>query len=499
MEKGDSGRESESLDHLPRALVRGLGRRSFLGVVGTALLATACGGSIAPTGEGDPEGGDPPGDGATPGGGPGNVAGTTPAVPVDPPDKIGPSTAFPMAVGSGDAQPDAIVLWCQYTGSLALELVVYEMEGATYAREAFRGPAVPSAAGFVHERVSGLKPGMRYRFVFFEKSGSAVSARSEIGRFRTAIAPQAIEAFTFGAVACTNNGRSFETLEHAGFRSDIDLFLLLGDTTYADGSKTLEDFRKRWAENLVTEGYKRLHTSTSLLATWDDHEVDDNFDPEKIDPAVVSAARAAFFEHQPVERIQGAPERIWRKRSWGQTADFFVLDSRSERKPTTAETPQAEYLSLAQMAWLKSELSASQAVFKIILSSVPIGDFPAAFDIGGHRRDRWEGYEAQRAELIDHIESQNISGTLFVGGDFHLASVGKVEKEGKGSSLWEVLAGPGGQNGNPAAVLLTKPQWDWATSKDNYTTFDLDPAKKTIRVTHIDGKGKTLNQQTLQY
>ena len=60
--------------------------------------------------------------------------------------------------------------------------------------------------------------------------------------------------------------------------------------------------------------------------------------------------------------------------------------------------PEAEYLSPAQFDWLVAGLQASPAVFKIVLNSVPIGEFPYP-----SVRDRWAGYPAQREALLSAI------------------------------------------------------------------------------------------------
>jgi len=180
---------------------------------------------------------------------------------------------------------------------------------------------------------------------------------------------------------------------------------------------------------------------------------------------------------------------------WGRTAEIFVLDSRRERRPSTRTTPAAEYLSRAQMDWLKAALTASDAVFKIIMNSVPIADFPGAFDFA--QNDRWEGYAAQRTEILRHIDDGAISGVLWVAGDFHLASAQRVSNSGPGMTQTEILAGPGAQNGNILARFLGGDQFDFATSDNNYTVIELDPSTGVARVWWIDGGGSTL--ETIEY
>jgi hypothetical protein len=46
-------------------------------------------------------------------------------------------------------------------------------------------------------------------------------------------------------------------------------------------------------------------------------------------------------------------------------------------------------------------------------------------------------------------------------GDFHLAAMGRLTVAGPGATQVEILVGPGAQTGNPLALLLQPPQFDW--------------------------------------
>lgn len=458
-------------------------RRDFLrnAVVASGALWLGCGRAPVP-GPGVGGGGGSPGPQEEPG------------EPVAPPEGVAESAAFSLGLASGDVAADAAVLWTHHAGDAPLELAVWQMEGDVYVREVARTMVARADGGFVHVDVSGLSPGARYRYAFFEMEAGVRKARSPIGRFRAALPADALEPIWLGAVACTSNGRAFETLSRAGARTDLDVFLLIGDTTYNDGARTREAYRTRWQQNLATPGYRALRAATSLVATWDDHEFDNDWDPETIDPDQSKDAKGAFFEHLPLRRINGAPDRLWRQHTWGKTLEIFALDCRAERKPSTRNRPDAEYLSRAQMDWLKAGLSSSQAVFKVIVNSVPIGSFPGAFQFAN--RDRWEGYPAQRTEILEHIDDNAIGGVLWVSGDFHLGSIGRVAKAGVGARQLEVLAGPGGQVANPLYTSLNAPQFDWATGTNNYAAMRFDPATRQVRVMFHDANDDIIADRT---
>ncbi len=408
------------------------------------------------------------------------------------PPRVRDSDAFPQGLGSGDVTPDSALLGALYTGDRALEVVVWASADAAIVHD--RSLVEPGDGGFVRYEVGGLEAGAWYEFAFYELEDGRAVAQSDVARFRAAIADDALEVIAFGAVSCTDNGGRFRTLLHAGDRDDLDFFLLCGDTTYNDGAETRAEYRAKWAENLETPAYRRLRRSTSVVATWDDHEVDNNWNPETIDADQLEAARAAFFEHLPVRRDPMAPERIWRSVRWGRTAEVFVLDCRGERRPSTRLGPDATYISQAQMDWLQAGLRASQATFKIVVNSVPMGDY-ATFGVDG---DRWSGYPAQRDALLLFLDVERIPGLFVVSGDFHLASIGRLTESGPGSRVPEVLVGPGEQFPNPLALLIAaQPNVDWSQAINNYATFTLDPLAGEVTVTFHAADGRVLVERVL--
>jgi alkaline phosphatase D len=462
---------------------RGPTRRDVLkGAAAAASLVLLGCNDAAPGGAGGEDGG---------GGGP---APPDLAEPPQPPEPIAETDRFDLGVASGDAESARITLWTHHTGMAPLRLVVWQMDGDRYAVEHPGVDVTPGDGGFALVEVSGLQAGQRYRYAFFELTGGARSARSAIGRFRVAPAADALEPITLGAVACTSNGRmQFPTLEHAGARADLDGFLCLGDTAYCDGSKTREQYRRKWRENLAKAGYRAVRGATPIFASWDDHEVDNNWNPESIDAAQLAAARGALFEHQPISAGARGLDRLWRRFSFGKTVELFVLDCRGERLPSTRQSNDAIYLSRAQMDWLKQGLADSPAMWKLIANSVPIGEFPGQSALNN---DAWPAYKAQRTEILEFIDQKPVSGVVWVSGDFHFGSIGRVSPNGAGANQLEILAGPGGQSGNPLHYTLGKPQFDYATGTSNYTLLRFHPDRRELQVTFIDGDGTTLTDRS---
>lgn len=411
-------------------------------------------------------------------------------LPPDEPEQLSEAFNFPLGLAAGDLEATRGVLWTRYDGTSPLRLRVWRMEADVYAERVADAMVTPGDGGYVHLDVAGLQPGLKYRYAFFEENAQGtLTARSAIGRFRAALGPGQLEPLLIGASSCTHQGTTPVPLGKAGDRTDLDLFLLLGDTSYNDGAMTRAEYRTLWAANLGSPEYRKVRSATSVLCTWDDHEVTNDFNPETIDATHFATARAAYFEHLPLRRHETEPDRLWKSVKWGDTAEFFVLDSRGERKPSTRFNGQPhQYLSPAQLDWLKAGLKASTAVFKVILNSVPITDFGFSAFSG----DSWLSYTQQRTDILNWVENETIEGVLWVSGDHHFASVGFVSAMGVGRNALEVLAGPGANSANPLWTLLRPPRWDYATGTNNYVTIGLDPMTRVARLAFINGAGVEL-------
>jgi alkaline phosphatase D len=396
---------------------------------------------------------------------------------------------FPYGVMGGDATADRAMLWTRFVGTGAL-FVQIEAENAP------KGVAVISRAvtaaelgdgGFVHVDAGGLAAGQRYRYAFFTSQGGTPVARGPIGRVRAALAANALDVITFGGTSCTHQLSVPYPLMADAAKRKVDFFIHGGDHVYCDAGSdavTLADYRAKYAEVWSASGMSALHGSTGMVLTWDDHEFLNNWNPETLAPARIDAARKAFFEHRALRRSPASANRVWRSLVWGKTLEVLVLDARSERKPSTRQTAKAEFISPAQMAWLKERLEKSTAVFKFVVSSVPITNFPLS---AAGESDKWEGYPAQREEILDFVEAKALKGVWWLSGDLHFGSIGGIGATGPRRKMQEVLMGPGGTNaGSPT---LSPAQWDKVIDEKNYTVFRADPVKRELTVEFIGASG----------
>jgi len=400
---------------------------------------------------------------------------------------------FPLGVMAGDATDTSVMFWTRYAGSGNVYLRVLEMDGARIAAVRFDGRVTPSSAGFVRAIVTGLRPNRQHLYAFLTGPSGAPSGRSAVGRVRTAIAADALTPLVFAGTSCSNQAnRPFPVLQHAGSRTDLDFFLHVGDHVYADygdNAVTLPEYRAKYAQNWSSAGMRALHRSTGMYLTWDDHEVFNNWNPETISAARLAAARSAFFEHRATRRNTADANRIWRSFRWGRTAEVFILDCRSERRPSTRSTDPSRssvYLSRAQMDWLKAGLRSSPCVFKFIANSVPI------VDRAGADSDNWNGYAGARREILNHIASNRIRGVVWLSGDVHFGGVCRVEASGAWRDIWEVIMGPAGAN-RDARPSVVASQWPVLVHDvHNYTVLRANPTTRELSVEFINAAGNRI-------
>ncbi|MBL4687383.1 MAG: alkaline phosphatase D family protein [Nannocystaceae bacterium] len=402
---------------------------------------------------------------------------------------------FPRTVMAGEMQPDSVLLAIYIDDAQPKSLRLWresQIEGNIIL--VHEADVVPDDDGFAKVPVDGLAPGTWYSYAFF---AGDFETRSLIGNVRTAISANSEEVIRVAFASC--NGGYYEPggneapftwptmTTQAGL--EYDLMIHLGDMGYMDTvfseGGTYEMYLEAWG-GFHAGGYREVYPKTGLYATWDDHEVTDNgsVDPwarSTEDVERIENAIEAYYTVMPIEGTNSM-DRLWRSFSWGQTVEFIMLDSRYERTPTKGGL----YLSPEQMAFLKDRIANSPCRFKVICNSVPFTDLEPWFGIAAS--DRWEGYPAQRQEILDFVNDEDISNVYWVTGDIHTNYVSHVQPSpgpGAGDSMREICVTSG--NTNPAAFLLGGSQFPYAAGDPRTLVMTFDPSNESVHVEFRDG------------
>jgi alkaline phosphatase D len=396
---------------------------------------------------------------------------------------------YTSGVASGDVTSSRVVLWTRVDRAANAVGVVVSDNSAFEGVPAFKGQAAAVAANDFTEKIDArkLKPNTKY-FYRFDHHGF----RSPVGSFKTAPDPTVPANLRFTYTGDSDGTRTnrpasfgnYEVLDRAR-QEGGDFFSYLGDTIYSDSelrttgpAVTLDEYRAAYKQNRNYAALRRLLASTSTYAQWDDHEVYNDFDGQTVDPARYAAGREAFLEYMPLRTTNllhdssCAGDPLFRQFKWGSDVDIIIPDERSCRSadvsaechgdpaPTAPASlrqafgfppspppgcleaindPSRTMLGPVQKAALESALANSTAKVKIILNEVPIQQFYAI------PYDRWEGYGAERSELLDFIRFRGIKNVVFLSTDTHATLLNQVFKDKDTRPFpvsYEVVTGP---------------------------------------------------------
>lgn len=378
---------------------------------------------------------------------------------------------FTQSVASGQQATNAITLWTkldglQQTARLQVEISPDPEFGKVIYRKDVA--ALSDAAYAVHHRAQtgALKPGELYFYRFFTCEES-----SPVGRFTTARPADSREPVRIGFFSCQAYEAGFFNAHEALAREpNLDMLVCLGDYIYEQAFydsggvrkdttgvnkdsevQTLPEYREKYALYHSDPRLLELRRQFPMIAIWDDHEVEDNYARDKPGdetkqvrvPFLERRANGyrAWFEHMPRIRVQGEPDRTYGRLPLGGNAEVLLLDQRQYRDDqpcgdqffvpcTESEAPGRTYLGKEQKEWLKGALADSKATWKLVGNQAMIMalDGPPRNEIN---KDQWDGYAAEREELINFIAAQKIKDVSFITGDIHTFFAGNVTASGR--------------------------------------------------------------------
>jgi len=402
---------------------------------------------------------------------------------------------FAEGVAAGDATDSAAVFWTRLPdpqGGALLE-VATDPEFATIV-QALPVTSPAGTDGTVKVEVVGLAPATTY-FYRFRQGGE----QSRVGRIRTAPGPSEEAVVRFGWSGDANAFfRPFGILDFLRLQ-DLDGWFFIGDTIYgdddrADGVKavSLDEYFAKHRFSRADASLRNLMAAAGTYAQWDDHEVLNDFSGTVAAFADrMAAGNLAFRRYYPIREDQADPARLYRSFRWGTAAEFFLIDARQYRSakvvccnppdppvkvidsevPLFGECPVGgqvllpdetcraaladpgrTFLGSAQKQWLKSALLGSTAAFKFIMNGPPITE------IHLQPYDRWEGYPAERTEILDFIEANGIENVIWLSTDLHAMAISRERVDsGPAHFVPEIVAGPIGVESIFRQIVLVAP------------------------------------------
>jgi alkaline phosphatase D len=334
-----------------------------------------------------------------------------------------------------------------------------------------------------------LAPATAYRYRLIV-AGAPDLNQEPLGFFQamTAPAPDARTRFSVGFGSCARVERHpVQPIWAALQARQPSLMLWLGDNIYAD---TLDP-------DILAECYQRQRALPEMqqfirtvpqLAIWDDHDYGLN-DSDQSSPIKVQSLEV--FRRYWANPAYGLPDAPGVFFSFGYGGvDFFMLDNRYHRDPAAApDGPAKTALGSAQKNWLKNQLRASRAPFKIIVSGQPWSDEKGP---GG---ESWEAFAHERAELFTFIRDEKISGVVLVSGDNHVGELNCIPESARGGyDLFEVSSSPLAQDPSVSwlnyRTIARIRQVYFSGSNFGLLSFNLTPTDPELTITLHDVQGK---------
>jgi phosphodiesterase/alkaline phosphatase D-like protein len=389
---------------------------------------------------------------------------------------------FSLGVAAGEVSSSSAVLWAHATksGSYTLQVAAKKNFKKRAAQKSVK--ARSENDNTVQAKVGKLKPGKRYYYRFVGKKGRR-SATGSFRTAPKPNANATLEFGWTGDTDFTpapgqtapfwNNGVIFRRMKAEQNAFNIHF----GDTMYSDSEVpgALQPIaltvKAKWAKyrlNLQNKHLRSLRGSAGFFSHWDDHEFVNDFSPREntFSNDVNINGRTlyrrgvdAFRDYAPVR--WSSKNGLYRTVRWGRNAELFFLDQRSFRSakadeggvcnnPMTGEpdvaptAPQATrnvfavlvpglaqpvpqacldairserrtYLGARQLARFIRDIRTSDARFKIVMNELPIQQYYVL------PYDRWEGYEAERRQVLRAL--QNVENVVFLTTDVHATLV----------------------------------------------------------------------------
>ena len=381
-------------------------------------------------------------------------------------------------LSAGDVDQDSAVLWARVAvpGEVAFEVSTDPGFAPAAIRHVLpvHDPLVPAKL-LLGEDV--IDAGTRYHWRATDSAGNTAAAQ-----FATpGAAGDAPRGFRLGVSGDWRGELSpYPAISNADERG-LDLFVKLGDTIYADypsplvpaeQATTLEEYRLKHLEvysgRAGLDAWNNLQKTTAVLSTIDDHEVTNDFAGAAPVPAgdealygaaapalvndspLFETGMRAFHEYNAIEERRYAEAGgartagewdLYRYAVHGTDAATFVLDARSFRDPPLANPnptdpaavaaflqasadPSRTMLGQPQLERLKADLldaEAKGALWKFVMVPEPIQNLGPA-----NAADRFEGYAAERTEILRFVDENDIENIAFVAADVHGTAVNNL-------------------------------------------------------------------------
>ena len=402
---------------------------------------------------------------------------------------------FYHGVASGDPLPDGFIIWTRVTppgnirpGTMRRFPVQWKVATDPELNQVVAsGNALASGETdfTVKIDVRGLPSGQTFYYGFESQGRQSIT-----GKTKTAPG-ELVDQLKFAVVSCANyEWGFFSGYEQISRRTDLDAVIHTGDYIYEypdnasysspeirdlrslfprNETVTLKHYRTRFANYHLDPNLRRCHQQHPFITIWDDHEFAnnawkggaENHNPRKEGrwKKRKNSAIRAYMEWMPI-RSEGTS--IVRSLSYGPLMDLILIDTRIEGREIQIEdvnnpllySANRTMLGIPQKEWLKTELATSTATWKILGNQVIFSEFNIGFTadldplvtgdfLESQFLDLWDGYPAERSELVEFIAGEDIDNIVILTGDIHCSFAFEVADPAFGNVNYDPATGEG--------------------------------------------------------
>ncbi|MBL4752050.1 MAG: alkaline phosphatase family protein [Flavobacteriales bacterium] len=221
-------------------------------------------------------------------------------------------------------------------------------------------------------------------------------------------------------------------------RESPDLFIYLGDNIYGN-TRDMDKLKSKYLKLGKKAEFQELNDSTTVLATWDDHDYGENDAGRHFSRKRESREIFLEFWKEPETSERRKHKGIYHSLMHGpqgKRLQVILLDTRTFRDNLTKLVDKKRYkndyqpcqiadstmLGVEQWTWLEKQLK-KPAEIRIIASSNQFS----------HEYNGWESWTNlphEQQKMLDLIKSTKANGVVFLSGDVHWGEISKMEMEG---------------------------------------------------------------------
>jgi len=273
------------------------------------------------------------------------------------------------------------------------------------------------------------------------------------------------------------------------YRKKPDIMLWLGDNIYLRSEEWNSNtgIAYRYSDTRSVKAIRQLMASTANYSIWDDHDAG----PNDCDGSFWNIENTLHFfdlfwanPSTGVKDIKGAISFF----NWGDV-DFFLLDNRYYRDPDHLIASNKTMLGKKQKKWFLNALVSSNASFKIVVMGGQFLNSAKNFETYSNY-----GFEKERQEIIDFIDTQKIKNVIFLTGDRHFTELSYYQTPKNNIEIYDFTVSPlTSSPAKSASDEINKYRVpETFVLQRNFGFISYEKSKKACKLQTFDAKGNLL-------